>query len=798
MPGEELHAHPNFDEMWRQYRAQSDRVDGIPRWQALRARGPRQDFNPYGQGYLVLQSMDDPETHEEDEQRRLHMLAQWASEGRREQDSWEVDWDVKVLRRHHARKRRARFDVTQTKEFEKVQPWLLAERKTTMLFAGSGASRIDLDEWIVKSCRQRSEGKWWRGCTEFYLMNREYTPEEVELIESYAAEKKNAQDSVDLKKESPADLKEWKEADKQEWDKVTSSAAVRVLSLEESQEVRNQLAKEGKSDRVMPTKVARRYKPADLPGEPPTKKSRLCIRGDLDPDILELERYSPTLTTMTFNLLLQIASNYGFAGEVADFKSAFCQSRPLQRDAGALYFQPPRDGVEGVHPDQLVLIINGCYGLVDAPLHWRKTLVAELTQLGYRASKMDPCIFLLHAPGTGELQGAIAVEVDDLFMVGCEVHRERIAQLRSKFTFGKWVKLQETPEGCAFNGRRIRQLPSGEFLIDMQKFIEERLNGVILQKGRASMKKEPATEEEISQARASCGALNWLAKEGRPDAAGPSSMLSSRLTQLTVEDLLGINEVVKHMKEQASLAVRIQPLSGMKLGVVTDASWGNMGYHSQGGHLIIAHEPELGGRGKARTNVVSWRSGKLQRVVNSTLAAETQSLSRGLGDLLWSMVVVEEYTDGNFELRHWPERLSAKKVLAMASSRSDEVLRGALAIVDAKGLFDQLSKETTGGSDRRTAIEIQIMWEDLQSFGGQIRWVDHPAMLADGLTKLKGSNEALYRVLATGEFAIQAESDHLRAREEARAAGQTQSQIRRSGVNKNGGDVNSHLISRYS
>ena len=37
---------------------------------------------------------------------------------------------------------------------------------------------------------------------------------------------------------------------------------------------------------------------------------------------------------------------------------------------------------------------------------------------------------------------------------------------------------------------------------------------------------------------------------------------------------------------------------------------------------------------RATTNVLHWRSGKLQRTVNSTLAAETQSLARGVGDLV--------------------------------------------------------------------------------------------------------------------------------------------------------------------
>ena len=209
-----------------------------------------------------------------------------------------------------------------------------------------------------------------------------------------------------------------------------------VLSLEESPRVRDKLKLEGKEAGILPTKIARRYKPNDQPGEAPSKKSPLCIRGDLDPDALDLERFSPTATTMIFNIMLQVAANYGFDAEVADFMSAFCQSNPLQREAGPLYFQLPNEGIEGIHQDTLVRVVNGCYGLVDAPLHWRKTLVEELRLLDYHPSRMDPCTFLAH-DHAGRLTGAIAVEVDDLFMVGGESHKAKMAQLRSKFVFGK-------------------------------------------------------------------------------------------------------------------------------------------------------------------------------------------------------------------------------------------------------------------------------------------------------------------------------------------------------------------------
>ena len=144
---------------------------------------------------------------------------------------------------------------------------------------------------------------------------------------TYLAEKKG-QDEVNLKTESAQDLEEWKQADLSEWNKVTQSGA-KVLGLEESQRIRRELQEQGKGDRILPTKIARRYKPGEQPGEPATKKSRLCVRGDLDPDILELERFAPTLNTVNFNITLQVAANENMTATVGDLKNAFCQSQPL-------------------------------------------------------------------------------------------------------------------------------------------------------------------------------------------------------------------------------------------------------------------------------------------------------------------------------------------------------------------------------------------------------------------------------------------------------------------------------------
>ena len=491
--------------------------------------------------------------------------------------------------------------------------------------------------------------------------------------------------------------------------------------------------------------------------------------------------------------MLQVAANEKMIATIGDLKNAFCQSQPLVRKNGALYFQQPKEGIQGLHPEQIVLIINGCYGLGDAPLHWRKSLVAELQKLGYVPSKMDPCLFVLHDEKKTRWLGAIAIEVDDLFTVGHQEHHANMEKLRKKFVFGKYVRLQEEPQGASFNGRRIQQRINGEFVVDMVKFIEERLHPIKLEKGRAASKKELATEDEKSQMRAACGALNWLSREGRPDASGPASLLSARMADLRVEDLQLLNEVVKAIKEKKDMHIRIQPLRNMKLSLVTDASFGNNGFHSQGGHVILAHEPGLREGHRVKANVLAWKSGKLQRVVNSTLAAETQSMSRGLGDLMWLAVLIEELTNPRFCLKRWTDHVAQREVMVVGTEKNQEVLRESLAIVDAKSLFDLLSKDTVGGQDRRTAIEIQIIREDLQKLQGQVRWVDHPAMIADALTKVKGNAEPLFQLLHDGTFCIKAEDQHMKQREFARNHGQTTAHMRKFGVKENVGSCDFNM-----
>ena len=75
--------------------------------------------------------------------------------------------------------------------------------------------------------------------------------------------------------------------------------------------------------------------------------------------------------------------------------------------------------------------------------------------------------------------------------------------------------------------------------------------------------------------------------------------------------------------------------------------------------------------------------------------------------------------------------------------------------IDAKSVFDALIKECAGNrQDRRTAVDLAIVRETLKAHGSHIRWIPHPLMLADSMTKADRSagNDALRHLLRTGKL----------------------------------------------
>ena len=140
-------------------------------------------------------------------------------------------------------------------------------------------------------------------------------------------------------------------------------------------------------------------------------------------------------------------------------------------------------------------------------------------------------------------------------------------------------------------------------------------------------------------------------------------------------------------------------------------------------------------------SVTSWKSSRLKRKTVNTLSAECQSLIQGIGQIHWHRYLLLEILGTDMTDRDWEERLTAIPYVA---------------VVDSKSLYDCMSKLVCTYSqvdDKRTAIDIAILKDDLNRTGGHLRWIEGSNMVTDPLTK-RMNGEFLRGVCNQGHWAL--------------------------------------------
>jgi len=333
-------------------------VDSVQRNEALdgtlRGRGSedlygptrrrmRRVFGPYRGGAAV----EDPEEEEE-----LYHC------GGADEDFWMYDEERERVIRVHRTARRVRFTPSNTRGCP-VPVSALTTGRTTFREYGDGSRCVERGQWREEVGKKEVQTRWWVGFMEFKLRKK--------VNGVHLMVKRGSDEVLDKDIKTEEEWAKWRVADAAEWAKVEATGAVRTMTVEESREVEEQLKEAGLQRRILPSRVVRRWKPGEQPGSPPSRKSRWCIRGDKDPDLLDLVRHAPTVTTSTLAITLQICACQGWDAAVGDLHNAFMQSERLVRPSGRLYCQQPRGGLPGLHPDQLIEILAGAYGLGDAP-----------------------------------------------------------------------------------------------------------------------------------------------------------------------------------------------------------------------------------------------------------------------------------------------------------------------------------------------------------------------------------------------------------------------------------------------
>ena len=541
-------------------------------------------------------------------------------------------------------------------------------------------------------------------------------------------------------------------------------------------------------------------------------KSRWCVVGWQDPMLHAIERSAPTPLSTSVNLSLQVAASRRWSVFIKDAKSAFTQALPTTRKQ-KLARTMPKDGLfPGCQEGQLILLHTEVYGLCSGPSWWRRTLIDYLLKnLGYTLNPYDRCVLTLtdeprpaliddndsrsstttttsatsaasrttatfaatttkgslEASSKDKTRGVIVIQVDDLLEAGDEEYQRRMKALENRFRFGKVVKLQDAEQGTGYSGKRLMQFQDFSIGYTMNDYVLHRIKPVNVQ--RKVLKKDADTvllnEGEVTQYRAALATLNWVAREGRPDCAAAASVLASRFPKPTIRDLYELNEVICQLKNH-EVTLRIHPIAEDQVRhfTISDSSHDPSGrVKPQHGWLQGVTDPGFNRGDRSPVSIMAWRSRKLRRKAGNTLLCESIALSTALGALerqaaMWKSLTVASFTARHLTLEDTEEAEIRGQASVIASECNAYVDPSAVAVVDAKSLFDGVHSEQAQGEDDRSALEMVVIQESLKALKGRIRWIPHNRNPADGLTKLSGAHMApLLELITKNSFVLEEE-----------------------------------------
>ena len=242
-------------------------------------------------------------------------------------------------------------------------------------------------------------------------------------------------------------------------------------------------------------------------------------------------------------------------------------------------------------------------------------------------------------------------------------------------------------------------------------------------------KDQPLTEQEKTLLRQMVGSLNWVVRATRPDLSYDLIDLSTRFNNGTVEDLKRARKCLGNLKQnRADIKIpNLIKLSSTDIFCFTDAAMGNLNnkVDSCGGYVIF-----LVNKNNGLCAPIEWKANKVQRVVLSSLAAETLSLYDGLDAALGIRNLLQNL------LGNYGEDIKV------------------VAFVDNKSLTEAIYS-MTAVSEVRLRREIAVIKEMIRSGGVRmIKWIPGQSQLANVLTKKGQSGADLLQVLQEGRMSL--------------------------------------------
>jgi hypothetical protein len=352
-------------------------------------------------------------------------------------------------------------------------------------------------------------------------------------------------------------------------------------------------------------------------------KARLVAQGFTQKyNVDYFDVFAPVARPATLRALLSFAGKNNYVVKQYDVKTAFLNGK---LDEEIYLRQPP--GFKS--NDQVYRLKKSLYGLKQAAKVWNDTLTRELSQMGFKQSEADKCIFVLSDQND---LCYLLVHVDDMLIASSNKNLiEKCAN-----SIGKCFKIKDLGMVKHYLGIDVSRDEKGNFMLSQTPYIEKILevSGMVdarhskfpLDSGYYRITDENHLEDN-HEYRKLIGMLLYLAVHSRPDIAASVNILSQKTVNPRVTDYNEVKRVIKYLAGTKNHRLALsRENSRPELVAYTDANW--------------AEEPKArksnsGFYCSLNGGAISWYCRRQELVTLSSTEAEFVALSEACKETIW-------------------------------------------------------------------------------------------------------------------------------------------------------------------
>jgi hypothetical protein len=398
-----------------------------------------------------------------------------------------------------------------------------------------------------------------------------------------------------------------------------------------------------KGQKTLPAKIVFKLKLTPA-GNIEKYKARIVAGGHRQKEGIDYDqKFAPTVRSESVRIVIAITVLLGWIRTQVDIPTAYLNAPLPDKDSRPVYVRPPHPIELG--KDEAWLMLMALYGLVQSGRAWYFRLMDDAINLGFRASRFDPCVYVHeHRPII------LCIHVDDIGISAAT--QEHIDWLKGELHLLFNIDMSE-PD-ATYLGMHVIQ-KGDTIVIHQSGYVNQLLHRFNLEEhpiirtpGDHRIKLETNKDAAAPHFKIAYlqrfGSANFLPTNTRPELAHQVSTCGRYNSNPSQQHMDAITQVLGYLKGREDHGITYTKMHDTSVTGFSDADWAGCqdGRRSTSGWVfIMAGAP------------VSWCSNRQSVVALSTCEAEYMALSAAAQEAVWIKNFINDLGVG-IQLDHIP------------------------------------------------------------------------------------------------------------------------------------------------